>query len=202
MITSLLVISETLGLFGNTMTADHMYFRHRWEKFPKQVQTQLSQKQKTFSGNFIAFLKSGENFRHFEKKDHLHSINISEFIEPRKCSYLNARKLLFWNTFPESTCSRITNIAETYTAALLSKFLINLKENDLENMSLSHIKNVTTVWFHVDCGSHVFSSYMKEVPGTGSNAIISKTKNIFLKFYCMFAICTKFCAFWKQRSAS
>ena len=158
MITSLLVISKTLGLFGNTMTADHMYFCHRWEKFTKQVQTQLSQKQKTFSGNFIAFLEPGENFRHFEKKDHLHSINISEFIEPRKCSYLNARKLLFWNTFPESTCSRITNIAETYTAALLSKFLINLKENDLENMSLSHIKNVTTVWFHVDCGSHVFSS--------------------------------------------
>ena len=32
--TSFLARSEILGLFGNTLTADHMYSRHNWEKFP------------------------------------------------------------------------------------------------------------------------------------------------------------------------
>ena len=93
--TSLLVIFDTLGLFGNTLTADRMYSPHAWKKFRQKIKTLLSQKRKTFSQGFIAFLQSAQNFGHFERKDQLHSINISEFIDPEKCSYLNARKLLF-----------------------------------------------------------------------------------------------------------
>ena len=55
--TSALVRFEILGLFGNRFTADPMYCRHRWDKFPQQVQTLLSQKVKTFSFIFIAFFK-------------------------------------------------------------------------------------------------------------------------------------------------
>ena len=50
-----LVRTEILGLFGNTLTVDHMYSRHRREKLPQQVRTLLSQKRKIFSRIFIAF---------------------------------------------------------------------------------------------------------------------------------------------------
>ena len=97
--TSLLILSEILGLFGNTLTPDHLYPRQGWDKFLTQVQMLLSQKRKPFSQNFIVFLECGQNFRPFEKKkkkkNQLHSINISEFIDPEKYSYFNARKLLF-----------------------------------------------------------------------------------------------------------
>ena len=43
----------------------------------------------------IAFLESTQNFVHFQKKDHLHSLNVSEVIEPTKCGYFNDPKLLF-----------------------------------------------------------------------------------------------------------
>ena len=82
----LLVRSEILGLFGNTLTADDLYSCHRSKIFLQQVQTLLSLKRKTFSQNFIAFLQSPQNSAHFEKKkDQLHSLNISELIDPEKC---------------------------------------------------------------------------------------------------------------------
>ena len=71
--TSLLVRSKILGLFCNTLTADHMYSCHIWEKLPQQVQTLLSLKPRTFSENFIAFFQSTQNFSHLEQKDQLHS---------------------------------------------------------------------------------------------------------------------------------
>ena len=144
--TSVLVISKILEVFGNTLTSDHMYSRHRWEKSPQQVQTLISQKRKRFSENFIAFLKSAQYFGHFERKDLLHSINILEIIDHEKCSYFNVRNLLFYKTLLERTCSRVTNTGKTYTAAPLSYFSINLKEIDLENISFSHIENLRTVW--------------------------------------------------------
>ena len=42
--TSLLVTSEILRLFVNTMTADHKYFRNERKKFLQPVQIQLSKK--------------------------------------------------------------------------------------------------------------------------------------------------------------
>ena len=62
--TSPLVRSEILRMFGNTLTADHMYSRHRWEKLPQKVQTLLSKKRKTFFAIFIAISKSTKNFAH------------------------------------------------------------------------------------------------------------------------------------------
>ena len=90
-----LVISEILRLFGNTLTTDHMYFRHRWEKFLQQLQSLFSQKRIIFSKIFILFLESTQKFLHIEKKGQLHSFNIFEVIYPEKCGYFNAHKLLF-----------------------------------------------------------------------------------------------------------
>ena len=56
---------KILGPFSNIGTADHKYSCHNWEKFPQQVQPQVSSKGKTSSGNFIAFLKFTSNFERF-----------------------------------------------------------------------------------------------------------------------------------------
>ena len=118
--TSFLVRSEILGFFGNTLTTDHMYSRHNWDKLTQQVQTSLSQKPKTFCEIFLKFLKCRKNFAHFQKKDQLHGLNISEVIGSKKCGYLNGRKLPFQNTLRQSTCSRVPNNDKICTATLSS----------------------------------------------------------------------------------
>ena len=59
------------------------------QNFPEQFQTPLFQKQKTFSGFFIAFLKYAWNLEHFQKKDEYPSIIISEIIDAERRGYLN-----------------------------------------------------------------------------------------------------------------
>ena len=50
----------------------------------QQVQTPLSLKQKTFSGFFIAFLKSIWNGELFQKKGESSSLSISEIIDSKR----------------------------------------------------------------------------------------------------------------------
>ena len=90
-----LLRSEILGVFRNTLLADHIYSPHRCEKLLQQVQMLLSQKRRTFSKIFIAFLESTQNIAHSERKDQFHRLDISEVTEQDKCSYFNARKFLF-----------------------------------------------------------------------------------------------------------
>ena len=78
--------SEILRLFVNTFTADNKCNVHN---FAQQVQTPLSQKQKTFFGFFIAFLKCAWNLEHFEKKDAYPSLIISEIMDCERGGYLN-----------------------------------------------------------------------------------------------------------------
>ena len=59
------------------------------QNFPEQFQTPLSQKQKTFSAFFIAFLKYAWNLEHFQKKDEYPSLIISEIIDGERRCYLN-----------------------------------------------------------------------------------------------------------------
>ena len=58
------------------------------QNLPQQFQTPLSQKQKTFSGDFIAFLKCAWNLEHFQKKDEYPSLIISEIIDAESRGYL------------------------------------------------------------------------------------------------------------------
>ena len=90
-----LVRSEILRLLGNTLGVDHMYCRHRWEKLRQKFETLFPPKRRTISGIFIGVLESTKNLADFEKKDQLHSLNISKVIDLDKCGYFNARKLLF-----------------------------------------------------------------------------------------------------------
>ena len=59
------------------------------QSLPQQFQTPFSQKQKTFSGFFIAFLKCAWNLEHFQKKDEYSSLIISEIIDAERRGYLN-----------------------------------------------------------------------------------------------------------------
>ena len=80
---------EILRLFVNALTADDKYSDSNMQNFAQQFQTPLSQKQKTFSGFFIAFLKCAWNLEHFQKKDEYSSLIISEIIDAERRGYLN-----------------------------------------------------------------------------------------------------------------
>ena len=69
--TSLLVIYKIFSLFIKTLTADDMYSFLNRDNLTQPIHVQLSQKQKTFSGIFFAFLKSVLTFEHFQKKMNL-----------------------------------------------------------------------------------------------------------------------------------
>ena len=68
-----LVRCELLGQFVNTLTADYRYSRYNPENLWQQVPKPISPKPKTFSGLFIAFLRSTLNLKYFGKKDQSHS---------------------------------------------------------------------------------------------------------------------------------
>ena len=84
-----LVRSEVLGQFVNTMTAVYNYFRYNLENLQQQLQTLISQKLKIFSQLFIASLVSTLNLEYFEKKDQSHSLSITEINNCRTSSYLS-----------------------------------------------------------------------------------------------------------------
>ena len=68
------------------------------QNLPQQFQTQLSQKQRTFSVFFIALLKCAWNLQHFQEKDGYPSLIISEIIDAERRGYLNVWKVLLQNT--------------------------------------------------------------------------------------------------------
>ena len=59
------------------------------QNFPQQLQTPISQKQKIFSGFFIAYLEFASNLERFEKKDEHPSLVIFENIDSEIVGYLN-----------------------------------------------------------------------------------------------------------------
>ena len=71
------------------MTTDDKYSRRNMLNFTKQLEAPLPQKQKTFSGLFLAFLKYALNLEHLEKKDGYSSLVISRIIDSERGGYLN-----------------------------------------------------------------------------------------------------------------
>ena len=69
----MLVLCKFLRLLVKTLTDDEKYSLLYRENFTKPIQILLSQKRKTFSQFFSAFLKPTLNFEHFQKKDDPHS---------------------------------------------------------------------------------------------------------------------------------
>ena len=80
---------KILRLFVNALTADDKYCDSNMQNFSQQFQTPLSQKQKTLSGFFIAFLKCAWNLEHLRKKIEYPSLIIYEIIDAERRGYLN-----------------------------------------------------------------------------------------------------------------
>ena len=76
-------------MFCKTLTADDKYSGSNMQSLPQQFQTPLSQKEETFDGFCIAFLKCAWNFENFQRKDEYPSLIISEIIVAEKRGYLN-----------------------------------------------------------------------------------------------------------------
>ena len=75
---SLLLTCQVLGPPVNTLAADERYPVLNRDDLSVGSQIQLSQKQKTFSQFFAAFLKFSLNFKYFEKNDAPHRFSIFE----------------------------------------------------------------------------------------------------------------------------
>ena len=71
------------------MTAGDKYSRRNMLNFTQQLEALLCQKQKTFYGLFLAFLKYVLNLEHFGKKDEYPSLVISRIIDSERGGYLN-----------------------------------------------------------------------------------------------------------------
>ena len=71
------------------MTTDDKYSRRNMLNLTQQLGAPLSQKQKTFSVIFLAFLKCALNFEHLQKKDEYSSLVISRIIDSEIGGYLN-----------------------------------------------------------------------------------------------------------------
>ena len=80
--------SEILTRFVNTLTTDNKYSGRNMLNLTQQLEALFSQKQKTFSGFFIAFLKCGLNLEHLEKIDEYPSRVISRIIDSERGGYL------------------------------------------------------------------------------------------------------------------
>ena len=68
-------------MFVNTLTTDDKYSRRNMLNFTQHFEVPLSQKQKTYSGFSLAFLKCALNLEHFEKKDGYPSLVVPRIID-------------------------------------------------------------------------------------------------------------------------
>ena len=82
----MLVLCKFLRLLVKTLTDDERYSLLYRENLTQPIQILLSQKRKTFSQFFSAFLKSTLNFEHFQKKITLIAELFPKLPSPKKVS--------------------------------------------------------------------------------------------------------------------
>ena len=80
----MLVLCKILGLLVNTLTGDDKYCLLYRDNLTQPIQILLSEKEKTFSEFFSAFLKSTLNFEHFQKKITLIADVFPKLASPKK----------------------------------------------------------------------------------------------------------------------
>ena len=107
-----LVRSEILEQFVNTLTADYQQSRwnrkNLWQKVPRQISRELN----TFSEFFIAFLKSTLNLEYFQKKDQSQTLSITEIVNCEAGSYLSVQNPIFHATLRKTTSYQLPNTAQ------------------------------------------------------------------------------------------
>ena len=71
------------------MTTEDKYSRRNMLNFTQQFKAPFSEKQKTFFGFFMAFLKCAFNLEQLRKKDEYPRLVISKTIDSERGGYLN-----------------------------------------------------------------------------------------------------------------
>ena len=89
--TTSLIISKNLGLFCNTLIADHMYSRNRCNKLPQQLQRYYVKNAEHFLEFLLLFQNLGKIFLILKKKNWIYRLYIPEVIDPAKRGYFNTR---------------------------------------------------------------------------------------------------------------
>ena len=89
----MLVLCKILRLLVNTLADDDKYSLLHRDNLTQPIQILLSEKQKSFSLFFSAFLKSTLNIKHFQKKDDPHSRCISQITVSEKGDFINVCKV-------------------------------------------------------------------------------------------------------------
>ena len=99
-------------------------------------------------------------------------------------------------------CSRVLKLLKSLWHHFYHNFPLFQEPLSLKT-SLLVTSKILGLFGNTLTADHMYSRhYFRGISATCSNAIISKTENIFRNFYSISAIWTKFCAFWKKRSAS
>ena len=141
----MLVLCKILRLFVKTLTDDEKYCLLYRDNLKQPIQILLSQKQKTFSELFSAFLKSTLKFAHFQKKDDRHSRCISEITVSEKRDSINVCKILVKRSLPEKTWQRSPKTGEICTTLPLPFLFIPMNIIQLEKVYVSAMQNLETV---------------------------------------------------------
>ena len=129
---SLLVIHKILRLFVTTLTVHDKHYLLNRDNLTQPIVILLSQKEKTFSEFFFAFLKSILNFKHFPKKDDPH----------------NWYLLLI-------TCSKKTWLDQCLTSRISEEPLTENMANGLKHCC--NLSGSTCTIFIHDCGGNYFA---------------------------------------------
>ena len=109
----MLVLCKILSLFVNTLTDDDKYSLLYRDNLMQPIQILLSQKQKTFSQFFSAFLKSTLNFEHSRKKDDPHSRCISQITVSEKRDSINVCKIRLKGLFHKKHSKRAQRLSKS-----------------------------------------------------------------------------------------
>ena len=96
---SLFLTWKIWELLVNTLAVNEKYPVLKRDNLTIPIQMQLSQKQKTFSEFFAAFLECRLKFKYFEKKDHPHRFCLSEITDSENVVRYITKKSCFRGPF-------------------------------------------------------------------------------------------------------
>ena len=141
----MLVLSKFLRLFVQTLTDVEKYCLLYRDNLTQPNPILLSQKQKTFSELFAAFLKSTLNFAHFSKNDDPHSQCISQIIVSEKGDSINVCNIPFKRSLQQKTWQKDPKFVEICITLPLPCYFVPVHIIQLEKVHVSDMQNLKTV---------------------------------------------------------
>ena len=152
------MLCKILRLFLSILTDDDKYCLLYRDNLRQPIQILLSQKQKTFSQFFSAFLKSTFNFEHFRAKYDPQSRCIPQITVSEKGDSINVWNIQCKRSLPEKTWQQGPKTVEICITLPLPYLFIPVNIIQLQKVYLSAVQNLKTVCLHIDPRGQVLSS--------------------------------------------